>query len=106
MSKRRLARAFDLLQLGEHETGVCYRIDTDVIATAVSCASFEPNLYPDESAMRGTDGKPRRLGDDGGVGPDSGFQKLAHPDAIVLLVDDGGNEHLAVGDPVGRQRRS
>jgi hypothetical protein len=51
------------------------------------------DLRPDEPPVRDADIKPRRLGDDRGVGGHVAHERLG-ADALCLLVDDRRHDHI------------
>src|SRR5450759_5760045 len=97
MPRAGFARSLQLFQLGQKQTRVGNCVDSNVVAASVRRASGQGDGYPHEAAMGGADREPCGLRDDCSIGADPVGEQRAHAEALVLLVDDGGDEDLATG---------
>src|SRR5438093_10767294 len=94
------ASALQRFQLGEKQTRVRNRVNSQIIAAPVCRSTSKSAINPNEAAMSRADRKACRLGDDGSVRNDASGEHGAHAEALVLLIDDGGDDNLACG--IGR----
>src|SRR3989454_9832656 len=94
------ASALQRFQLGEKQTRVRNRVNSQIIAAPVCRSTSKSDINPNEAAMSRADRKACRLGDDGSVRNDASGEHGAHAEALVLLIDDGGDENLSCG--IGR----
>src|SRR4051794_13739830 len=71
-------------------------VDADVVSASMRGAPRQLDVDPGKSAVSGTNRETRRLGDDHGVGGDATIQQRPGAEALVLLIDDGGDEDSAL----------
>src|SRR5688572_19008669 len=86
----------ELVELSKHETGVADCIDPDVVSAPVRRAPDELDFRPHETAMRGTDGELRRLGENRAFSAEPCIEKRAHAEALVFLVGHRGDHYLSL----------
>ena len=100
MLRTLFASALQRFQVGEEESCMGDRVDSQIIAAAMRRSTSKSDINPNEAAMSRADRKACRLGDDGSVRNDASGEHGAHAEALVLLIDDGGDDNLACG--IGR----
>jgi len=76
-------------------------VDAHIVAAAVGGSASQLHIEPGESSVGGADGEPGRLGDDCLFRANSPSEQGAHAEALVLFVDDRGDEYLPLRFPAG-----
>jgi len=94
------ANALKRFELGEKESRMGDRVNSQVISAAMRRSASKSDINPHEAAMSRADRKACRLGNDGSVRNDASGEHGAHAEALILLIDDGGDENLSCG--IGR----
>src|SRR5258706_7485197 len=93
----RLARPFQRFQLRQKQTGVGDSVDSNVVPASVRRSARQYDFDPHEAAMSGANRQPRGLCYDGRIGANPRSEQRAHAEALVLLVDDSGDDDLSAG---------